>query len=334
MKPLFRGGAESGYSHPMEFVRATAFLIAFASAGAALLSLGGAVSERLDVLTHFTPFYFAGGVLALVLVVASRAGITPTLLAAVAIVVSGAIMAPEFLAAARRPSAATSGKPLKLIQFNLWARNTDPEGTARWIEGEDADIVVVEEAAGAGARVVQAIGGRYPYRTPCRVDFDCSTLILAKTPPTASGDLWGADGKGLSGAWATFGDGADAFTLVAAHFTWPFPAGPQRAQSRRLADFLNRFGKASLIVAGDFNSTPWSFALRRQDARFGLARLTRAIFTWPAARFTRWRLWSPMAFLPLDHVYAGGAWRAVSVARGPRLGSDHYPVVVVLKHMP
>ena len=314
---------------PMEFVRAAALVIAAASAGAALLSLGGAVSGRLDVLAHFTPFYFAGGALALVLAAVSRAGIAPILLAAAAIVISGAVMAPEFLAA--RPGATPSGKPLKLIQFNLWASNIDPERTARWIVAENADIVVIEEAIGAGARVLPAIEGRYPYRTPCQVDFDCSTLILSKAAPKASGDLWGAGGTPLSGAWAKFGDGADAFTVVAAHFTRPFPAGPQQAQSRRLAEVLDRFDRSSLIVAGDFNSTPWSFAMRRQDARFGLARLTRAMSTWPAARFTRWRLWSPLPFLALDHIYAGSAWRAAGMQRGPRLGSDHYPIVVLLE---
>ena len=314
---------------PMEFVRTAALVIAVASAGAALLSLGGAVSERLDVLTHFTPLYFAGGGLALVLAAVSRAEIVPILLAAAAIVVSGAVMAPEFLAA--RPGATPSGKPLKLIQFNLWARNSDPQRTAKWIVAENADVVVVEEAIGAGASALPVIERRYPYRTPCRVDFDCSTRIFSTAPPKVSGDLWGAGGTPLSGAWATFGDGAGAFTVVAAHFTRPFPAGPQQAQSRRLAEVLGRFDKSSLIVAGDFNSTPWSFALRRQDAHFGLTRITRAIFTWPAARFTRWRLWSPLPFLAIDQVYAGSAWRAVSVRRGPRLGSDHYPVVVILE---
>ncbi|MEO8927035.1 MAG: endonuclease/exonuclease/phosphatase family protein [Caulobacteraceae bacterium] len=311
----------------MDLLRAAAFAIALACAAASMLSVGGAVSERLDVLTHFTAFYFAGGVLAFLLAAAIRVGVAPTLVAAaVAILVSGSIMAPEFLAAPRKSTAV--GKPLKLVQFNLWARNIDPMGTARWIEGEDADIVVVEEAIGGGARVVGALGRRYPYRTLCPALVDCSTLIFSKAPPVAAGDLSGA---GLSGAWAKFGDGESGFTVVAAHYTRPFPAGPQQAQSQRLADVLDRFDRSSLIVAGDFNSTPWSFALRRQDARFGLTRLTRGMFTWPAARFMRWRLWSPLPFLPIDHVYVGSAWRAAGVRRGPRLGSDHYPVVVVLE---
>ena len=55
-----------------------------------------------------------------------------------------------------------------------------------------------------------------------------------------------------------------------------------------------------------------------------------ALFSWPAAAFTRWNIRAPFPVLAIDHVYAGAAWRTVSVRRGPRLGSDHYPVVVVL----
>ena len=38
----------------------------------------------------------------------------------------------------------------------------------------------------------------------------------------------------------------------------------------------------------------------------------------------------PFPFLPIDHVYAGRDWRTVRVQRGPRLDSDHYPVIVRL----
>ena len=314
----------------MDLLGAIILLVALASAGAALLSLGGRFSDRLDVLTHFTPLYLAGGVLA----VAGGWRDGPALLAGtVAILISALIMGPEYLAAAKRPGATVSGRSLKLVQFNLWVRNADPEGTARWIEREDADIVVVQEAAGAGAAVILAVADRYPFRSASFAGSDGSTVVLSKTKPRVSGDPSGGVGKRFAGAWATFGRGEAGFTVVAAHFTHPIPPGPQQAQSRRLSEFLKAFDRSNLIVAGDFNATPWSFALRRQDARFGLARLTRALFTWPTTRFRRWGLRSPVPFLALDHVYAGSAWRAASVTLGPRLGSDHLPVVVVLERV-
>jgi len=334
------GGAKRLCSDVMEFVHAAAFLIALGSALAALASLGGAVSDELDVFAHFTPVWLAGGGVALALRVLgpTDGGLATVILASAAMAICAGLMGPDLLAAATPvpPAHALASRPmgqtLKLIQFNLWNLNRDPEGTARWIADEDADVVVLEEAIGAGARVVAALAERYPHLAAVARPGRSATMILAKAAPSAGGELKSpAPGALVSGAWATFGAGPAAFTVVGAHYTWPVPAGRQQSQSRRLAADLDRFDQASLIVAGDFNSTPWSFCLRRQDARFGLARRTRALFTWPAAPFVGGRLTSPVAFLAIDQVYAGSDWQTVSVKRGPRLGSDHFPVVVVLR---
>ena len=85
-----------------------------------------------------------------------------------------------------------------------------------------------------------------------------------------------------------------------------------------------------LIVVGDFNLTPWSFTLKRQDKALRLRRWTRALASWPAGKFSR-IMAAPAPFLPIDHVYAGSDWRAVRIERGPALGSDHRPVVVTLR---
>ena len=321
----------------MDALRTTALIIAIASMAAAILCLGGAVSDRLDVLTHFAPLYLVGGIVALLICLACGPPLgRPTLACAlIAIVVCGLIVAPDALAwrPASRPRPGET--PLKLIQFNLWEHNIDPAGTVRWIEDQDADIVVVEEAQNAGGRVASALAGRYPFSTSCDPPRPCSTMILSKVRPEASGGLLSPGmASRLAGAWASFGKGAARFTVVGAHHGWPIPAGVQQGQSRRLAKVLDGFERPSLIVAGDFNSTPWSFAMRRQDARFGLQRRTHAMPTWPARRTRYWALASPFAFLPIDHVYAGAAWRTVSVTRGPRLGSDHFPVVVVLARGP
>ena len=77
------------------------------------------------------------------------------------------------------------------------------------------------------------------------------------------------------------------------------------------------------------NSTPWSFTLRRQDGRLGLERRTRALFSWPVAPTYGWT--PPFPLLAIDQVYAGSDWKTVSVKAGPKQGSDHLPVTVVLR---
>ena len=315
-------------------VRLAAMLLALTAMSLSLLALGGVVSRWLDVLTHFAPFYLAAGVVAVAArLLTGTDGARPTVtMGLAAIGFAAVLMAPEIFVSLMRDPPPATGQTLKLVQFNLWGENFDPAGTAAWIRSQHADVVVLEEASGQASPIPAMLKDAFPYQTSCAPPRPCSTVILTREKPTAFAGLLGdLSPARLAGAWVTLGDGPRAFTVVGAHYTWPIPAGPQQAQSIRLSKVLEGFDKKNLIVAGDFNSTPWSFALWRQDARFGLQRRTRALFSWPAARFTRWNLRSPIPFLAIDHVYAGDDWKTVSVARGPRLGSDHFPVVAVLR---
>ena len=94
------------------------------------------------------------------------------------------------------------------------------------------------------------------------------------------------------------------------------------------------YERKRLIIAGDFNSTPWSFTLRRQDEALGLVRRNQAMLSWPAMAFSRWNIHMPLPFLAIDHVYAGSDWVTLGAERGPALGSDHFPVVVTLALSP
>lgn len=327
MKPilfLVRTGAHAG-----------AFLLALACALAAMAAQGGRFSDRLDVLTHFAPFWLAGGIVAgavWALFVRREGGFFTVVLAATAILSSATLMAPELVAADNLDPEPADGRTLKIVQFNVWGRNADPQGTVDWIMAQDPDVLVIQEGSDLEGSVARRLSARFAHRTICSEPLPgCNTAIFHDRPPLARGGMVTPGAKPyLPAAWVTLPSPAGPFTVVGTHHSWPYPAGPQQAQTRRLDEELERFDREALIVAGDFNSTPWSFSLRRQDRAFGLERRTRALPTWPTDRARRRRIRSPFPLLPIDHVYAGAAWRTVSVERGPRLGSDHYPVVVTL----
>ncbi len=307
-------------------------MLALGAAAFSLAALGGVVSRWLDVLTHFAPLYLAGGAIAVAItlltgVEGSRPAVT---LGLAAMAFAGVLMAPELIAMMNRPAPPATGQTIRLLQFNLWERNFDPDRTARWIADQDADIVVLEEVTGSGGKIPAKLKALYPFQTTCEPPQACSTVILTKQKPTAAAGLMPPP-TSVPGAWITLGSGDRAFTVAGVHYTWPTPSGAQVRQSIRLSKALAGFDRKTLIIAGDMNSTPWSFALRRQDVRFGLERRTRALFTWPVAQFTDLGLKSPFPFLAIDQVYAGSDWKTVSVATGPRQGSDHLPVMVVLR---
>jgi endonuclease/exonuclease/phosphatase (EEP) superfamily protein YafD len=315
-------------------LRLGAFVLALAAAVAAVAAQGGRFSDRLDALTHFAPIWLILGAAALALWVLaggrSFLRLTP-LTAAVAILAAGGLMVPELSRhKSGRPPA--EGETLKLVQFNLWAENSDPEGTARWILSEDPDIVTIEEGYSVKDGVADMLSSRYPYRTTCVDPAPCSAMILSKRKPVYRHGMGAAVSKAmLIGAVARFNTPRGDFTVLNVHYTWPIPAGPQQQQSLRLTKVLDGIDRDSAILAGDFNSTPWSFSMQRQDRRFGMERRTRGQATWPAAPVTSLHIRPPFPLLAIDQVYAGRQWKTVSVKRGPRLGSDHYPVIVVLR---
>lgn len=303
-------------------------LTALGCAAWALAAHGGRWSVRLDVLTHFAPMLLALSLIPAVYgLIFERRGARLVLagLSTVAIAASGLLILPEFLRPTSDPAPAGAPGQIKLIQFNAWERNADQRESIGWLKAQDPDILVVEEASVIGPALQDAFEG---YHVSCG---RCSVMILSKAKPIAN-DVpapRSADRIRPPIAGATFRDARGEYSVFGTHYTWPIYGGWQQAQGQVIASVLGHFPKDRLILTGDFNSTPWSFSRRREDAMFGLERRTRALFSWPADRGPG-GLGLPIALLPIDHVYAGPGWRTVAIERGPRLGSDHYPVIVTL----
>jgi len=312
-------------------VRGTALMLGLVGAGMAIACLGGAWSDRLDAFTHAAPLWLMMGVGAIVLGGAfARGGERWVMvgLGSAALLACSVLMLPEYWAAWRFKPAAPAASDLKIVQFNVWADNRAPEKSLAWILAQDADVVQIEEGGGASTKIVKGLRDAYPFSN-CDKNTRCETWIFSRKKMIARGGM-PSEMPYLAGAWATLADAKGPFTVAATHYTWPLPAGIQQAQSRKLAQVLAPFGKQSTILTGDFNSTPWSFTLKRQDKLLGLRRWTRALASWPAGQFSRVAV-APAPFLPIDHVYAGSEWHAVKIERGPVLGSDHRPVVVTLR---
>lgn len=315
--------------HIRSVVSGLMVFVALGCAGWALAAHGGRWNMRLDILTHFAPMLLAAAIVPLVYGLAFESGwprAALLVLGGLATLAAGLLVAPEYMRPRSEPAAAGAPGQIKLIQFNAWGRNTQHGETIAWLAAQDADILVVEEAARIGDELKAGLRG---YHVSCG---HCSVMIFSKAVPVAQDVPVEATENRIRPpiAGATFEDERGRYSVFGTHYTWPVYGGWQQAQGRVIARLLNKFPKDRLILTGDFNSTPWSFSRQREDAMFGIERRTRALFSWPAGRFSRLPFNMPFPVLPIDHVYAGPGWRTVSVERGPKLGSDHYPVVVVL----
>jgi len=314
------------------FFRGTGLMLGVVGAGFAVACLGGVFSDRLDALTHLTPLWLAMGVGAIILGwIFARQGERGAIvgLGGAAVLACAILMGPELLAAAGAKRLAARPDDLKIIQFNIWHENETPELALRWLLDQNADVVVIVEGGGMSGPAVKGLKAYYPFSVTCDGKKRCATMIFSRKRMLARNGFY-PEGRELAGAWATLADPKGDFTVAGIHYVWPMPAGPQQQQGKRLVEAVARFDKSDMILTGDFNSTPWSFTLKRQDKALGLERRTLALPSWPSGRFSRLAN-APAPFLPIDHVYAGKAWKTVSVTRGPALGSDHRPIIVKLR---
>ncbi|PZQ59203.1 MAG: hypothetical protein DI570_16605 [Phenylobacterium zucineum] len=292
------------------------------AASALVTAVLAVAAIEVDVLAHFAPIWVAAGLACLIAAALMRLAPLRRLslvCGAVAAVAGGYLVMPELLRPMEPAAAPGAAGQIKLIQFNAYKRNGDVRQVADWLIAQDPDIVTLQEArhdlrdellrrtdwSVAGAREHVMIFSREPRLRMVRPPLQNSVLTYVN---------------------ATYLGSAGPFEVISTHFDWP-TSGTFAQQHADLAKVTAALPRERMIVTGDFNTTPWSDALRRTDASLGLRRVDRALFSWPAQ--VGGRPW-PLPVLPIDHVYVGRDWKVVSIERGPALGSDHYPLIVVL----
>jgi endonuclease/exonuclease/phosphatase (EEP) superfamily protein YafD len=291
-----------------------------------LIGQAGRVFDQADAVNFFAFVWLPAGLLAATGLLVVAPGLRSRIMA------GGAIVLLAFfawtLAAPGRPAVDCPGEALTLVQFNILKDNAEIASAIAWIRGTDADVVTIEEGA-RELRVVEQLRPLYPYAVACVAGLHCSTAILSRRPFLASGGLARGDPenrKGLSAAWATLPSRAGPFTIVAAHLDRPWPWHSRPDDIAELAAFARRSGSDTTLVAGDFNRPAWTFQIRRLTDALGLARAPD-IRSWPA-------MTGLPPLLAIDHIFYGRRWTIDTIARGPRLGSDHYPLLARLRLSP
>jgi endonuclease/exonuclease/phosphatase (EEP) superfamily protein YafD len=213
---------------------------------------------------------------------------------------------------------------LRVVTFNVWGWNDRIDDIARFLRDSDADALVLQEVAHRnGAMLRKTLQPIYPFTVG-----ETELVILSKHPILAEGRVdrpgfpnWNS----LMLRWVRLDVKGTSFELVGVHLARPLYPTLHEEDFAALTNFvLSRTGP--LVVAGDFNMTPWTKKLARFTRVTGLERYNTFHLTWPMRR-GRVQL---LPLIAIDNVFASRHFAKIAVKGGPRLGSDHKPVIADL----
>ena len=309
---------------------------ALAIATLALAALFGFAIAPFDLINHTQIVLFPATIVALVLVAILLSGQMRSLAMIyvfMGLAASANVMLPDVIAALRsRPSLPDSGS-ITLMTHNVFGMNYRMAQVQAAIEAEDPDIIVLQEYFGEQATDLHPLLlAKYPYFARCRGGKRANLGLYSRIPFVQTEDgacpnnAYGSDRTGhILVQFQTAGD--KRFSVITTHLDWPVPVSRQSEQLADLSEVLDGID-GPLILAGDFNSTPWSYALRGFVARNNLQRETQALPTFPK-RFYYFGAWrNAIPLLPLDHVMTRGGIVVHDLHTGQPTASDHLPVVV------
>ena len=289
-----------------------------------LLPLGSRLWWTLELTTHFRVQYLAATAAVLVLSALRRKwGICAVLVAAGA--VSAAPVLPYLPIGPAAPAAVAAGAPpLKVLTVNVSFGQFSPRRLLEIVREAGPDVLIVQELTPHAETVLADFDTVFPYhrKFPAEGPYGIgvwSRLELESGETFALGRLPAIEAhvRGPTGV----------FTVIGVHLS--APTSPRRAAARKqeLIELAARSAAVTgpLVVAGDFNVTPYSpyFVQWLADSGLTDSRRGRTLsVSWPTT--------SPWLGVPIDHVAVNTGFDILSHRRLPNFDSDHYGVLVEL----
>lgn len=242
---------------------------------------------------------------------------------------AGAIMATNVAAVAYRvlpvescsiQSAATGQLALRVLSHNIYWDNGDLDKLERMLRQPNPDIIILQEIQLVHLPLIARLADDYPYASICDDVEHCGIVILShhplrNRPPVNDrfGDVIALD--------TVISVGGRDLVVLGVHLVRPFHGRTQRGQFERLTAAAAKL-PADAIVAGDFNSVPWSANMSRYAVGGGVCAANFAEATWPLPL-------GPLG-IPIDNMFLKSGLRLLGIATVSGSGSDHKALLVTV----
>jgi len=281
----------------------------------------------LDVLANFRAQYVVGLAVLGLIVAVSKWRKTGYAVLGIALV-NLLVVLPLYIGSPA--DAAVEWPSIRVMSFNLLSTNDDYPDVIDYIESVDPDLVLLHEASRPWEVAMESAGLDYELVRPRSEDLIFGTLVLVKAS-SVEAISYGFSSSSARAVELTYTPEGwtESLSVLGTH-----PLAPTDRERADLRDAQLEFAgewatsqTGAFVVVGDFNATPWSWPFRRlmesTDLRnsqigFGL----QPSFSADANLLLR---------VPIDHLLHSPALEVIDRELGPRLGSDHFPLLVDLQ---
>ena len=243
---------------------------------------------------------------------------------------AAAAIAPDWLTTDNSPQVGESSPGIRVLSLNLLHNNIQGEkDLLRVVRTQAPDVIWCAEYTPTWQRFFHRELPDYGHRCERVNEGPFGVAMLAKQPMT-NPEMIDLGHSWTPACRATIDLPSGTIGILGIH---PPPPGLSRGRTAERNISLAAIPQAlsslpkNTIVFGDFNATPWNAAFRRlrSEARLSRGSTTSWLPTWPA------RL-PALLRVPIDHILVRGDLAVHEAKLGPNFGSDHLPLLAIVRH--
>lgn len=221
----------------------------------------------------------------------------------------------------------TAAGTFNVYSANLHVSNDDLSGLVSELGKMDPEMVLLLEVTPQHRGQLESVIREYPYHIQKSYigEREIGFIFLSKFKVFSSNVTWLSDVCNvLLEAKVEIGNEPVMFYGLHARRPDIGNFAERKEQFLRLAADIKE-QKLPVIIAGDFNTTPYAPIFRQFTAMSGL-RDSREGFGWQPS----WPTFFPPLWIPIDHILVSPEIQVYRRATGSYIGSDHYPVFAEL----
>lgn len=211
---------------------------------------------------------------------------------------------------------------------NIHKSNKDFLKIIKGVAESNADILLLLEVTEENFKPVKTLINNYPYHIiNLNITSSGTGTVLISRFPILAHEITKYSEVGNMLVYAVLEINNRKVAFYGVHLPRPMFAAANKTRIEQFRSLAEHVAKQSIpvIVAGDFNATPYSPIFKEVLKISGLND-SRVGFGWQPS----WPTTFPLLWIPIDHILTSPEVQVHNRITGSYTGSDHYPVVAEL----